>query len=347
MVQEQGGAMVYTSPSSSAAAPALGRERPAAAARGWQKPVTEFALLFAAVWLLLYAAYTMLPFTRPGSVVIADAKFDVIVKGQMFGPRDRYRVMAFGHSKALTSVRPRELDAAMGADFRSYNLGLPGEVHFLPILEAALEAGNIPTHLLLMLPWDGKLSKPGFMDALRDDPAIAKKLLPFRSFPRDASLFLFENRNRLAEAVHDVAVQRNSMLEERGWYFIKSQSQYKDDRLPDDYQLPTDRPARIDERKIPEKSFSRTRLEQLATKYGFEILFIPLPFRIGEFAPAPAADSARLTTISTHPRIRVLGPDYFNYPPAYFADPHHMNLRGALAYTTDLAGLLKSSGAVD
>ena len=337
--------MAYTSPSSSAAAPTGEREQPAAAASSqWLRPGAGFVLLFGAVWLSLYAAYTMLPFTRPGSVVIADAKFGTMVKGPMFGPQDRYRVMAFGHSKALTCVRPHELDAAIGPGFRSYNLGLPGEEQFLPILEAALDAGNVPTHVLLTLPWDKKPEKPGSMDFVRNDPEIAKTLMPFRSFPRDATLFLFENRNRLAEAVHDVAAQRNRMLEERGYYFIKSQSHYKDDRLPDDYALPTDRPTRIDERKMPEKSFARTRLEQLAAKYGFEVVFIPVPNRIGQFASAPVADNARLATISDHPRIRVMGPDYFSYPPAYFADPVHMNLQGALAYTADLARLLKSSG---
>ncbi|MES2194880.1 MAG: hypothetical protein V4517_10715 [Pseudomonadota bacterium] len=337
--------MVFTSPSS--AALSVTEREQAAAAGKWQRPVAEFVLLFGAVWLLLYAAWVMLPFTRPGSVIVADAKFDTLVKSSMFGPQDRHRVMVFGHSKVLTCLRPREFDAAVGAGFRSYNLGLPGEVRFLPILEAALEAGNIPTHVLLTLPWDDKPGPPGFMSVLRDDPAIAKILLPFRTFPRDATLFLFENRNRLAEAVHDVAAQRSAMLEDRGWFFIKSQSHYAGDRLPDDYTLPTDRPTRIDERKIPERSFNRTRLEQLATKYGFEVLFIPLPFRTGEFAPAPAAHNARLAPISDHPRIRVLGPDYFIYPPPYFADPGHMNLEGAVAYSTDLARLLKSSGVVD
>jgi hypothetical protein len=265
----------------------------------------------------------------------------------MFGSEDRHRVMVFGHSKALTCVRPRELDAAMGPGFRTYNLGLPGEVRFLPILEAALEAGNIPTDVLLTLPWDAKPDKDGFMDALRDDNTIAKTLLPFRTLPRDATLFVFENRNRLAEAVHDVAAERDGMLEQRGWYFIKSQSHYENDRLPDNYALPTDRPTRIDERKIPGRSYTRARLEQLARQYGFQILFIPVPFRTGEFAPAPAADNSRLATTSDYPRIRVLGPDYFSYPPAFFADPHHMNLRGAEAYTADLAKLLKSSGALD
>jgi hypothetical protein len=339
--------MVFSSPSSSATLPTVERQHSAAAATNWQRPVTAFVLLFAAVWLSLYAAYVLLPFIRPGSVVIADAKFETLVKGSMFGPQDRNRVMIFGHSKVITGVRPSELDSLVGPGFRSYNLGLPGEVRFLPILEAALLAGNIPTHVLLTLPWDAKRDADGFIDVLRNDPAIAKTLFPFRSLPRDATLFVFENRRRLAEAVRDVAAQRETMLQDRGWYFIKSQSHYEDDRLPDDYVLPTDHPARIDVRTLPEKSFTRERLEQLAMRYGFQIVMIPVFFRTGEFAPALAADNARLATISDHPLIRVLGPDYWTYPPALFADPQHVNPRGAQAYTADLARLLKNSGVFD
>ena len=72
-----------------------------------------------------------------------------------------------------------------------------------------------------------------------------------------------------------------------------------------------------------------------------------LTSRIGEYAPAPAADRTRLTTISAQPLIRVLGPDYVGFPAADFADPQHMNPQGATAYTADLAGLLKSSGVFD
>ena len=339
--------MVFSSPSSSATLPTVERQHSAAAATRWQRPVTAFILLFAAVWLSLYAAYLLLPFIRPGSVVIADAKFETLVKGNMFGPQDRNRVMIFGHSKVITGVRPRELDSLVGPGFRSYNLGLPGEVRFLPILEAALLAGNVPTHVLLTLPWDAKRDADGLIDVLRNDAAIAKALFPFRSLPRDAALFVFENRSRLTEAVRDVGAQRETMLQDRGWYFIKSQSHYEDDRLPDDYVLPTDHPSRIDVRTLPERSFTRERLAQLAMQYGFQIVMIPVFFRTGEFAPAPAADNTRLATISEHPLIRVLGPDYWTYPPALFADPQHMNPRGAQAYTADLARLLKNSGAFD
>lgn len=338
--------MVFSSPLLPATAQTEAGEQ-AVAAKSWRKPVAAFVLLFGLVWLSLCAAYVLLPFVRPGSVVIADAKFETLVKGDMFGPEDRHRVMFFGHSQVLAGLRPRELDAAVGPGFRSYNLGLPGEVRFLPVLEAALEAGNVPTHVLLTLAWDARPNARGWSDALRDDAAIANALFPFRPLPRDATLFLFLNRSRLAEAVHDVGAQRDMMLEDRGWYFIKSQSHSENDQLPDDYALPTDDPARTNVRAIPERSFTRERLEQLAARHGFQILFVPVPFRNGQFASSRPSDDARLATISDRPLIRVLGADYWTYPPALFADPQHVSPRGASAYTRDLAGLLKNSGIFD
>ena len=122
---ERGDVTAFSSLSSSM--PTAERLHPAAAATRQGRPVTTFVLLFAAAWVALYTAYVLLPFVRPGSIVIADAKFDTLVKGNLFGPQDRNRVMLFGHSKVLTSVIPRELDALVGPGFRSYNLGLPGE----------------------------------------------------------------------------------------------------------------------------------------------------------------------------------------------------------------------------
>jgi hypothetical protein len=339
--------MVYASSSSSTALQTFERENSPVATDSPLKPVAKFVGSLMLMWLLLFATSVMLPFIKPGSDIIAAAKFKNMVTERMFGPQDRYRVMLFGHSKLLASARPRELDATMGPGFRSYNLGLPGEPRFLPILESALRAGNIPTHVLLTLPWDAKEEPGGVLDALRDDSAIASLVMPFRTLPRDAALFAFQNRNHLAEAVREVDVQRQGMLEQRGWYFIKSQSRYENDRLPDDYTLPTDRPTRIEVRQLPDKSFVRQRLERLAQQYGFQILLIPVTSRIGEYARAPISDQARFATISTEPLIRIVGPDYLSYPPAYFADPQHMNPDGARVYTADLARLLKRSGVFD
>ncbi|MGJ4996974.1 hypothetical protein ACQR0Z_21305 [Bradyrhizobium sp. HKCCYLS3077] len=337
--------MTLTTHSSQAAVEGIVSGRSAPARVAALKPVIRFSLLFALVWLIGYAAHVTLPFLRAGSVVIADAKFDTLVARPMFEPSDRFRVMFFGHSKALTCIRPQELDSAMGRGFRSYNLGLPGEVRFMPMLEAALQAGNVPTHVVLTLPWDGKPVAEGLIERLRNDSAIVNALIPFRTLPRDATLFLYENRHRLAAALHDVAEQRQGMLDQRGWYFIKSQSHYADDRLPDSYTLPTDTPARVERRQIPDRAHTRERLEQLARQYGFQILFIPVPYRLGHYAPPQDVD--RIAGIADHPSIRIIGPDYFLYPPRMFSDPQHMNLSGALAYTSDLAALLKRSGAFD
>ncbi|MGH2266586.1 hypothetical protein ACQ1Z3_15940, partial [Enterococcus faecalis] len=74
---------------------------------------------------------------------------------------------------------------------------------------------------------------------------------------------------------------------------------------------------------------------------------VPAFFRAGEVAPWPATDRIKPSTISELPLIRVIGPDYFTYPPSLFADPQHMNPTGALVYTADIARLLKASGAFD
>ena len=325
---------------------AVERTKPPAAAT-WRKPTATFVLMFALVWLLLYGAYVSLPFVRPGSTIISEAKFDGLVASNMYGPHDRARVMVFGNSKVLSGVRPLELDTASGRNIRSYNLGLPGEVRFLPILEGALRAGNVPTHVLLTIAWDDRPVEPGLLAALRDDVTIGNSLFPFRSLPRDLVLFGYNNRSRLIEGTHDAARQREKMLEQRGWYFIKSQSHYSDDRLPDEYALPTDRPSQRNVRKIPAQSASRERLEKLAVQYGFQILLVPSASRKGEFAPPSAEDHNRLQTISDRPLIRVLGPDYWVYPQSYFADPIHLNPRGASAYTTDLAGLLEANRVFD
>jgi hypothetical protein len=132
------------------------------------------------------------------------------------------------------------------------------------------------------------------------------------------------------------------MVDNRGWYFIKWQSHYLNDRLPDDFSVPTDHPGQPDIRKIPAASLMRNRLLQLATKYNFQILMVPSYRRAGEFAPAADADrDALVPTVPAASPVRVIGPDYWTYPAASFADPVHLNPAGRSVYTADLAVLLR------
>jgi hypothetical protein len=310
------------------------------------RAIMRFAVLAALAWAVMDACYTKLPLIRPGADIVMAAKFDAMVKRRMFAPTDHYRVFVFGNSKTMAGFRPDEFDAAFPPGVRSYNLGLPGEARFLPILKAALAAGNVPTHVLLTIPWDGKPA-PTWLDRLRDDEAILYTLVPFRDLPRDAVTFLAASRLHMRERYEDAAHERARMLEQRGWYFIKSQSLFEGDALPDDYSLPTDHPAEFLPREIPPASFARDELEALARKYGFRIVMVPGNMRGHAEAAAPAADDNRLRAIAGNAAIRIAGPDYWVYPAADFADPVHLNPRGATAYTHDLARLAAALGIFD
>lgn len=307
---------------------------------GWRS-VGRFVLIFAAVWLTLDSLYDGLPLVRPGSDIVYEAKFERLARARLFAAGDRNRIMIFGNSRTMAGFRPDVFDAAIGPGTRSVNMGLPGEGRFLPLLEAALASGNVPTQVLLTVPWDGATAPPGLYDRLLDDAAIADRLVPFRHFVRDVAVFLFQNRTQLVAGYRAAAGERERMLAQRGWYFIRSQSHYAGDRLPDDYRLPTDRPDLPDIRALPRRSLVRARLEELARQYGFKVVFVPSYARQGEVAPPPAAESRRVEIVSEAPLIEVVGPDDWLYPAGRFADPVHLNPDGARLYTQELAGLLK------
>jgi hypothetical protein len=337
-------AVVFTQIGSDTTA-ALGEARVVTGGAEWRRPTAVFVGLFSLCWLLLYVVHTALPMIQSGAVAIIQAKFDRLVKQQMFAPDDRTRIMIFGNSKVVTGFYPSEFDPVFGPGMRSFNLGLPAEERFVPILEAALAAGNVPTHVLVTFPWDARTAPPPQLAILHDDNALINAVLPFRTLPRDLVLFAYNNRFRFAEGIRYEASQLDLMVENRGWYFIKWQSHFLNDQLPDDFTIPTDHPNQSDVRQFPARSLARDRLMQLATQYGFQILLVPSYHRTGEFAPAPSADADRDTVISTSPLVRLIGPDYWTYPTHYFADPVHLNPSGRSIYTADLAALLQKHRA--
>jgi hypothetical protein len=309
------------------------------------RAVAWFAFWLALVWMVLQTCYSDLPLIRPGADIVLDAKFDSLVRSGMFSPTDRFRILVFGNSKTMAGFRPEIFDAELGAGVRSYNLGLPGEARFLPILRAALKAGNIPTHVFLTMSWDSTPSKPTLLDWLRDEEFMLYTVIPFRDLPRDIVTFIATSHLQFRQKYEEAAVERRRMLDQRGWYFIKSQSFYSNDELPADYSIPTDRPTEIAPRVVPAASYVRSELKALAQQYNFEVVFVPGNMRAGAQAALPAADAQRDTTIEEHSSVRLIGPDYWLYPPADFSDPVHLNPIGADRYTRDLARLMRTSGA--
>lgn len=309
--------------------------------------VIRFAGLFALTWILLDICYETLPMIRPGADVVLDAKLKVLAKSPLFLPEDRYRVLVFGNSKTLAGFKPDEFDQAFGdRHVRSYNLGLPGDARFLPILKTALDAGNVPTHVFLTLPWDDK-PKPSLLDRLRDEETVLYTLIPFRDLPRDIVVFAAASHLHFKQKYDEAVQERDKMLANRGWYYIKGQSYFPSGDLPEGYSLPTDRPDQFLARDVPKTSYMLDELTTLARHYRFQVVLIPGNTRRHAAAPAPRIDEARSIEISGNSGFHIIGPDYWLYPPAQYSDPVHMNPQGATAYTRDLAQLVAQNSVFD
>lgn len=308
------------------------------------RSVLLFVGLFAGTWLLINFAYEKLRYVRAGSDLVALEKTEKIAREALFPGREKFRVIALGNSKTLSSFKPEVFDAAYGGDVRSYNFGLPGETKFLPVLEKILASGNRPTHLLLQVPWSPDQTEAQQRPLIEDDNRILNTLIPFRRFFRDLTLFVFQSRkagfraewNRVEREVQ--SVDRN-----RGWYFISAQSHYPNDQLPADFSLPSDNGKLQQAREYKASGKEYARLEALAQQYGFEVLIVPWAAREGEYAPA--ADTGTVV-IDKDPFVAAVGPNYWLYSPTAFSDPVHMNMQGAEAYSKRLATFLKDTGAL-
>ncbi|MDB5512453.1 MAG: hypothetical protein JWR08_1936 [Enterovirga sp.] len=317
-------------------------EHGAAVERSYRSLLASFAVFcmaVAAVWLVLFGLYKAFPYAQNGSQALADAKRALAGQPNLFPPGAGIRVLAFGNSKTLAGLQPGTFDRTAGPGVVSINFAIPGEVRFLDLLEATLAAGNRPTHLLVQqLPIE---NAPTPLDLIKRDKAIANWLFPFRGFVRDLVVFAYESRRTggVRALYAENAAQVAQAVRDRGYFFIASQSHYPGHRLPADYRLPTDAPGTVLERSLRTEADDFRRLVALAEAYDFQVVLVPAAYRSGEFAEPPAADDGTARRLSAFPRIHVVGPAYWTYPPGEFSDPVHLNGPGAARYTHQLAEL--------
>jgi hypothetical protein len=305
---------------------------------GFRRAAGYFGILFALVWVVLYLAFTNLPYVRNGADIIHDAKSRFVRDHIVFDNSREYRVAVFGNSRTLAGFRPAVFDQAFGGQAQSYNFGLPADDNVLPILEDVLKAGNRPTHVLVQSAWPD-LGEPNVLSLLRDSQSINRSLFPFRNFPRDLVVFSYEafTRRGWAGLYAYGARQAEIMLDNRGWYFIEGQSRFPDHRLPAGYSLPTDTPHTRYVRPVHTRAYIFKRLMQLCSEHGFALWLVPSPFRSTEFASPHRSD--RTDTLRGNACLKVLGTDYLLYSPTSFSDPIHLNPSGSEQYTRDLATL--------
>ena len=325
--------------------------------------ITRFILAFLGVWLFLYSMQQIFPFVQNGAAAVGHLKFEMAQSPHVFGSENPLRFFSFGNSKMLAGFQPATFNSTLGQGTSSFNLAIPGsniqagtssqrsapeplsvgDERFVDLLEKALLAGNVPTHVLVQaLPHTGA-DRSSLWSLIQDNKRMVNTLFPFRGYVRDAFLFAFEARSLSGVVPHykSNAAQIMRLREDRGYYFIKSQSHFPGDRLPDDFSLPTDRPNEVLKRPRDVSDPKFLRLINLAEKYNFQILVIPVVYRKGEYAPSPATDTEMADPLRSFARIHVLRPAYWLYEPAAFSDPVHLNPTGAKRYTVELSDIVR------
>jgi hypothetical protein len=312
----------------------------------FRRGLLYFALLCAAVWISLYALYIRLPYLQSGSDIVAMAKRSHSLTHPLFDNDAHIRILVFGDSKTLAAFNPRVFDDQLAQDgisgkVQSVNEGLPGESRFVIYLEQLLASGVRPTHILAQFSPVEADHETTWSEWLQHDKMIVDTLFPFRTLPRNLALFLFSapGHGGISEFYRESERLAEQVIRDRGYFFIKGQSHFQGDRLPDDYRLATDTPTSTLSRAIDTTSIAFARLFALSQRYGFKVIFFPAPYRTGEFAPAPIRQPA-VADIAARPEFVIAGEDYWLMPPYYFSDPIHTNTSGAEIYSARLASLL-------
>lgn len=304
---------------------------------GTFRKLAALGVIVAIIWLLFQWTWVSFPYIRNGTRCIIDAKRYRMVPSPMFAetPAGVARLLVFGDSRALCSFIPDQFDRLAGGKVSSFNLGLPGEKEFMPLLEGAIRAGNIPTHVFLFVSWKDKDFHPTIWHWVESDRYLADLFFPFRTLPRDAVSFLLDSRHHGGvRAFYDYTRSTvEQMIRDRGFHFISGSSEFPDDTIPDDYTIWNDDTKYVETRDVVAAGQRFERIRELADKHDFNVYFVPGFARSNSRAAPPPMNKETVAALAPYPRFHVLGPDYVLYPNRYFSDPVHLNRVGADVHT--------------
>lgn len=303
----------------------------------------QILLLLAIAWLAFYAFYESFPYVRNSTSVVISAKRRLLTNEWEFPDSAEYRIYIMGNSTTLSGFIPSEFDSLDPERIYSINGGLPGNSEFIPELEGMVARGQIPTHVFLTMPWSAESLDNELLKTT--DQRIMNVLFPFSSMIHDVGLFLSRSLSHggIRNYYELTRSEVESMIENRGYLFIVTQSRYPNDILPEDFSEPADTPnSPAAPRIVDTESEAFQHLLNLNETYGIQFIFVPTYNRISRRATPPEENLALAESLADYPGFHVLGADYVVYPHSYFADSLHLNPNGASIYTAMLRELFET-----
>ena len=314
------------------------------------------AAIVAALWLLFYALWLRFPEITPGAVRLYDAKLQAVQKPELFVAGAKNKVLVVGHSYTMAGLKPVEFDRFSAGESSTFNLGLPltifgRRVYSLTETLGMLgAAGNTPTHVLVTWgePWPSFAGPTNnsvwtWVTPKFNSGDVVQRMFPFRQIGRDGTIFLLRSLSRGGPAAFAKScnAELQSAMDSRGYFFIRSDSIYPNDELPDNFSLRTDSQLRSMSRDVPAwRRYAETlRESKVASKV--KLFLVPNYYR--EASCAPPATNDELRAALHECGVEVIGPDYWRYPNRMFCDAAHLNPKGADVYTRDLWNLVKDN----
>ena len=300
-----------------------------------------FVAIFGALWAMAFLIAQHLPYIQPGSDIVFSAKMEMLRRGQVLDMSKPVRVLIFGNSKVLAGFNPVSFQREV-PEVSAYNCGLPATSEFVKELTALVDRGQIPTHVLITVPWEDPVKRPrSLFHLIGSDRELMERIFPFRHLLRNLALFLlrspkFGGIGSYYDHGREVATV---MQRGQGYYFIDAQSRFPGNRLPDDFSIMGDGNA-VEYRAPATASQSFATLRAIAARYGIKLLVVPYYLRAGERG-APGVNTPMVEALEKYPEFHVLGDEYLLFPNRYFSDTAHLNPEGAEVYTAEIAKLMK------
>ena len=100
-----------------------------------------------AFYIGLFTIHKMFPYIGIGSNILTNEKLHLINTESIFPPNAKRRLVIFGDSRILSGFVPALFDELSGGTIYSYNLAIPDNERFIPLMRNIISKNQIPTDI--------------------------------------------------------------------------------------------------------------------------------------------------------------------------------------------------------
>lgn len=308
------------------------------------------AFIFLLSLVFLYGLFYVIDdknlYLKDGSGAVNKTKRQVLSNQAAKDKTDKPLLFFIGDSRIMSGFVPEVFDSLSGEMVKSYNFAMGGEQMY-SVFEYLKRMEVKPDILLIQQTWPEASAQK--MDLMPIGDLSMKDLLPFKSLVRDMMIFAGRGMKQgysLPEYYRLTQGYCETMLSNRGYFFIASEALFPNHQLPEDYQLSADDATKITHLELDPSGKYFKKIRQYALENDIKIIVAPECRRKGERKNADPSAIRNRESLSGDPHIYVTpGPPYHLLDNKYFSDARHLNPEGARKWTQmlyrDLSPLLQ------